>query len=243
MKNNYKLTAICFSCIHHSHAKVLLSSIQEYVPHDVAIYINFCDTQFTYTNHTKKIHTYNYKAKNYGDAYNFIARKAFETHEHIIVCNDDVVFCPDTFQKLQEDYNIAIDENGIENIGWIGCLTNYAIGYQNIRRNIKLEKNQEPETLNHIQNNREYCIVEANFIAPICAAINKLSWIDYLPINYFSDNLQCFEMSAQGKKHFISTAYAHHAGSMSIGNGKDEHEKAMNILMADYPQYYQMLKK
>lgn len=239
----HKLTAICFASIKIKHMQVLLQSIDAYVPNEIDVYFNLSGEYFSFIHMKRNICQYEYKATNYGDAYNYVVKRAFEKHDNIIVCNDDIVFCPDTFDKLQEDYNIAIKENGIENVGWIGCLTNYAIGYQNIRRNMMLEENQEPETLNHIQNKREYCIVEVNFIAPICAAINKMSWIDYLPINYFSDNLQCFEMSAQGKKHFISTSYVHHAGSQSIGSGKDEYEKAMNILMADYPQYYQMLKK
>lgn len=237
-----EVKAICISTVHCDNLGVLISSINNYVPPGIEIYIGYCDKMQTNFREGKKYIEFPSNAKNYGDAYNLVVKRAFEKHEYVIVCNDDVVFTPTTYSELLGDYNQIAGEIGVENIGWLGCLTDYAIGMQNIRRNVKLVENQPDETIGNIQNYRENDIIETNFIAPICGIISKQSWVDYLPINYFSDNLQCYEMQNNGKRHFISTAYVHHVGSQSLEHPLIEKRKALDVLQADYPQYYKILQ-
>lgn len=237
-----ELRAICISTVHRKTLGVLVSSINAYVPNGVEVYIGYCGAKNSHYGPDKIYYDLQSTATNYGDAYNFIVQEAFKKHEHVIVCNDDVVFTPTTYDNLVEDYNKLLDEVGAESLGWLGCLTDYAIGMQNIRRNYDTHDEDAVHNLGNIHNAREFSIVQTNFIAPVCGVVSRSSWVDYLPINYFSDNLQCYEMSANGKKHFISTAYVHHAGSQTVGSSTDELSKAWNILKADYPQYYSLLK-
>lgn len=237
-----ELKAICISTVHRKTLNVLVSSISAYVPNGVEVYIGYCGAKNSHNISGKIFYDLKSTATNYGDAYNFVVNEAFKRHEHVIVCNDDIVFTPTTYDNLVEDYNELVDAVGSENLGWVGCLTDYAIGMQNIRRNIKLSESHPEDTITNIHNMREYSILQTNFIAPICGVISRDSWIDYLPINYFSDNLQCYEMLTKGKKHFISTAYVHHAGSQTVASSEVELNKAWDILKADYPHYYAMLR-
>lgn len=60
-------------------------------------------------------------------------------------------------------------------------------------------------------------IIETDVIAPICAYIHKDSWIDFPPVNWYSDDIQCLDMQVKGMKHFVSRAYVHHVGSQTCG--------------------------
>lgn len=230
-----KLTAICMSTVHARNLPVLLKSIEQYVPHEVQIYIAHKDIQhMDYQSRKHAMHLVKTDAGNYGDAYNFICKRAFENHESIIVCNDDIVFHPDTYDILQKEYSFIRNEIG-NLLGWLGCRTDYAAGVQNIRWSedqkrigVKFEYETKP--------------VESHFIAPICAAIHRDSWIDYLPINWFSDSIQCSMMNEKGMHHIVSTAYVHHVGSQSLDSGYIEREKALDYLKENNIEYYEALK-
>jgi hypothetical protein len=56
-------------------------------------------------------------------------------------------------------------------------------------------------------------IVEVDVIAPICAWIESKNWVDFPPINWYSDDIQCIDMQKKGLKHYIS------AGLMSTMSG------------------------
>jgi hypothetical protein len=60
-------------------------------------------------------------------------------------------------------------------------------------------------------------IVPAPVIAPYWAYISKDAWVDFPPINWYSDDIQCIDISAKGFKHYISRAYVHHVGSQTCG--------------------------
>jgi hypothetical protein len=61
----------------------------------------------------------------------------------------------------------------------------------------------------------ERSIIETPVIAPICAWIHRDAWVDFPPINWFSDDVQCADMK---RRHFVSRAYVHHVGSQTCGN-------------------------
>lgn len=217
--------------------RVMMNSLIEYTPDDVVIYLNDSVSHYDLVTSHRDIRQSSHNGGSYGADYNFIARSAFKEHDTIIICNDDVVFNPTTFQKLQEDFNRIEEGIGRDKIGWVGCLTDYAIGSQNIRKEIENVEDGEFHA-GKIKRDRESYIFESKFIAPICAAVTKEAWIDYLPINYFSDNIQCRMMSAIGLRHFISRSYIHHVGSQSIGKPEEEFAMALGILQEDYPLEY-----
>jgi hypothetical protein len=238
---NSKITAICISTLHSKTLSVLIESIDAYVPQDVEIYINYCGELKNHQRKNRTILQSNHKAGSYGDAYNYVVRRAFAKHEQVLVCNDDIVFNPYTYNLIQQDFDYLLNRFGRAKIGWIGCLTDFAIGMQNIRMDIRLE-GEDALKMSDIKRGREYYVSPTNFIAPICALVTKDAWIDYMPVNFFSDTLQCMQMRKSGLEHYVSRAYVHHVGSQSMKSYGDETKDALEILKVSHPQEYAMLK-
>lgn len=237
-----KISAICISTLKNQNLSVLMESIRVYVPLDVDVYINYCGALGNYYHNGRTILQSNYKADTYGAAYNYVVHEAFKKHSTILVCNDDAVFTPTTYALLEQDYNYLIHNHNRHGIGWIGCLTDYAIGAQNIRMDMRVSGGKELR-MNEIKREREYYVYNANFIAPICGLITKQAWIDYLPINSFSDTIQCIQMRNKGLEHFVSRSYVHHVGSQSMQSYEKEHTDALEILRQSHPEEYQLLRK
>lgn len=223
------LRAICIATVHAETLPVLFASIEAYVPPDVELYVAYKQDAPVIHAGSRKVRLYKTDASNYGDAYNFIVKKAFEDHNLVIVANDDVVFTPTTYYYLLQDIEIITKQIGFQNIGWLGARTDYAIGMQNIRH-LPLAHSDIEFPQNAIKHQKESLIKEVDFIAPICGIVSQQNWVDYLPINYFSDNIQCREMSINGNRHFISRAYVHHVGSQSLDDAEQEMEKAIKYL-------------
>ena len=166
-------------------------------------------------------------ADNFGDAYNNVVHQAIEDgHQDLLVCNDDIVFTPYTWQTLSEDLQTIPAEGR----GWVATRSDYARGYQNIR--VKHEGDRDG--LRHAS---ERAIIEVDVIAPICAWIEAKNWIDFAPINWYSDDIQCLDMQEKGLKHYISRAYVHHVGSQTCGpNFKQCVEDAKPWIQANRPE-------
>ena len=144
---------------------------------------------------------------NFGDSYNEVVHQAIDDgHKDLLVCNDDIVFNPYTWPTLVEDLKRIPEENR----GWVATRSDYARGLQNIR----FRHEGDRDGLKHASEN---AIVEVDVIAPICAYISTNAWIDFPPLNWFSDDIQCLDMSKKGLKHYISRAYVHHVGSQTCG--------------------------
>ena len=141
---------------------------------------------------------------NFGDAYNAVVHQAIDDgHKDLLVCNDDIVFTPYTWQTLAED----LQRIPTENRGWVATRSDYARGMQNVR----FRHQGDRDAIRHAS---EDAIVEVDVIAPICAYIEAKNWVDFPPLNWFSDDIQCLDM---GLKHYISRAYVHHVGSQTCG--------------------------
>lgn len=166
-------------------------------------------------------------ADNFGDAYNNVVHQAIEDgHQDLLVCNDDIVFTPYTWQTLVEDLQTIPAEGR----GWVATRSDYARGYQNIR--VKHEGDRDG--LRHAS---ERAIIEVDVIAPICAWIEAKNWVDFAPINWYSDDIQCLDMQEKGLKHYISRAYVHHVGSQTCGpNFKQCVEDAKPWIQANRPE-------
>jgi hypothetical protein len=166
---------------------VMRASIKAYVPHGIR----------TYVSHGL--------GPTFGEAYNEAARIAFKEHDQLVICNDDIVFTPTTWMRLMGDVRLLREH--YPDLGWVATRSDYARGEQNIR----CGRGQ----IDFLRFPSERNIIQASVIAPICAWIHRDAWVDFPPLNWFSDDVQCLDMK---RPHFISRAYVHHVGSQTCGN-------------------------
>lgn len=178
---------------------VLAASITFYLPDFWTVYLSGSDMVLP------KHRTINLPnvATNFGDAYNAAVHEAMRSHDELIIANDDIVLTPYTWQTMAEDLQIIPEEGR----GWVSARSDYARGMQNIR----CRHEGDTDTIRHTS---EGLIIQAEIIAPIFAYIHKDAWVDFPPINWFSDDIQCLDMKA---KNYISRAYVHHVGSQTCG--------------------------
>ena len=146
-------------------------------------------------------------AKNFGDAYNAAVHEAMQSHEDLLVLNDDVVLTPTFWQTMVEDLRLIPEENR----GWVAARADFARGLQNIRYR------HEGDANNQNKHPSEDHICEVDIIAPYAAYIHRDAWIDFPPINNYSDDVQCVQMREKGLRNYISRAYCHHVGGASTG--------------------------
>jgi len=228
-KINKENIALCIASINNKCLPVLLESIKQYIPIEIPIYLYAHD----YINHKLK-HKVLQKPNIYttfGDAYNHVVNNAFINYDNVLICNDDIVFTPNTFTDLMMNLDIINNVGMLDSMGYLACRTDYSAGGQNIRNSNNTE-------FNGMHYNAEFVITLTDVIAPICALIHKSAWIDFKSINYFSDNIQCNEIIDKGYQHYIGTFYVHHVGSQSLQNQEIEVRKALDYLFIhDYNNY------
>ena len=205
----------------------LAASVTAYVPTDVTVFLS--GSKMIFPRH--RTITSDNTATNFGDAYNAVVKQAFEEFDEVVVCNDDIVFTPTTWQALTEDVSRLRSEN--IPLGWVACRSDYARGYQNIR----IGKGP----MSWFRYETENSIIETDVIAPICAYIHKKDWIDFPPLNWYSDDVNCLDLQKAGKRHFISRAYVHHVGSQTCGfDAKNLIESAKPWIRENRPELYDL---
>lgn len=193
---------------------VLLASINAYVPDDVVIYLAGNERWGIGRNITCIPNI----ATNYGDAYNAIVHEAFKKYDEIIVANDDVVLTPTTYQLLLEDVQKL---KAIMPVGWVVTKADY------VRPNQSLKYTDEG------------AMYETQRCSPLFGYVSKAAWVDYPPINWYSDDIQCIDMITKGYRHFVSRAYVHHAGSQTIGmDNQANHLAAEPWIKANRPELH-----
>jgi hypothetical protein len=140
----------------------------------------------------------------FGADYNFAMRFAFDEypqHERFIIANDDVILRPDTMRLLIEDAD-ELDRQGYT-WGHIACRSDrVARGAQNVMQN---PLDEAPK------------VFAVDAIAPLFSMINRKTWVDFPPINWGSDVIQCLDMRAKDAECFVSRAYVHHIGGITTG--------------------------
>lgn len=206
---------------------VLAASVTFYVPQDVTVFLAGSDIIFP---RHRTVNLPN-DATNFGDAYNAVVKRAFEEVDEVVVCNDDIVFNPSTWKLLGEDVAFLRDKS--IPLGWASARSDYARGLQNIRLGQgKMEWfRYETENLINI----------TDVIAPICSYIHKDAWVDFPPINWYSDDVQCLDIQNKGFQHAISRAYVHHVGSQTCGfNAKELIQSAQPWIKANRPELYDL---
>lgn len=202
---------------------VLLESINQYVPDDVTVYLSGYD--HIMPNH--RTITMPNDGNNFGDSYNAVVKKAFEEHDEIIVANDDIVLNPSSYLLLYQDVERLKEVT--PHIGWVSSRADYVRDLQNIREGTERVG---------IRFKEEFCINEVEIIAPLFAYIAKDAWVDFKPINWYSDDIQCLEMRTRGYQNFISRSYVHHVGSQTIGmNHNNNHLEAKAWIDENMPEF------
>ena len=189
------MTAIAIATLTNKCLPVLMASIHAYVPKDVEVYITGAEYHYT----DRKTHCFLDKPASFGEAYNFIVNKAYENHSEVIVANDDIVLDPSSYSKILEDVTM-LKNTLLSPLGWV------------------VAKSYRVRPLQNIRNEPEDKIFEVPVVSPLFGYISKRAWIDFPPINWYSDDIQSLDIGAKGFKHYVSRSYIHHVGSATIGN-------------------------
>lgn len=203
---------------------VLLASIDQYVPQDVTVILSGSDLELP---RHQTINLPN-NGTNYGDSYNDAVRYAFDMFPEIIVANDDIVLTPTSYELLIEDKVLLKNHS----LGWLCSRSDYVRGLQNIR--------DAGEFRNGVKFVEEGQAIQYDVLSPLFGIISKEAWVDYKPINWYSDDIQCLEISANGYKNYISRSYVHHVGSQTIGmNNHKNDAEAQAWIKINMPELYQ----
>ena len=201
---------------------VLLASIDQYVPEDVIIFVSGSNLK---ANRHKTINLSNV-FNNFGDSYNYVVNYAFARFDDVIVANDDIVLTPTSYSLLMEDVELLPG-----NTGWVSAKSDYVRGFQNIR---------EFKQRDGIRYMEEGKIIPTDVISPLFAYIHKDKWVDYKPINWYSDDIQCLEIKENGYQNYVSRSYVHHVGSQTIGmDHQKNHLEAEAWIKENMPELHQ----
>jgi hypothetical protein len=112
------------------------------------------------------------------------------------VATDDVVLDPSTWNLLKED----VEHLGKFNqLGWVSCRSDRVRPAQQVWRT-------DPATT-----------LEVSVMSPLFACISRSAWQPFPPINWYSDDVNCVDLSQKGYRHFVSRGFVHHVGSSTIG--------------------------
>jgi len=174
---------------------------------------------------------------NFGVSYNAVVKEMIaEGHTTFAIANDDIVLRPDTWQTLQQDWNLlkASEYPERKAVGVLACRHDYVrMGQQNVR--FKYGRSY----IDTIQYPEELQITPAKSVAPILAVYDVNTWVDFPEINWYSDDIQCHDIRAKGNTVWVSRAYCHHIGSMTMGQDySDEETKAVEWLKINRPDFY-----
>lgn len=161
------------------------------------------------------------KPSTFGQSYNEALSVAFRSCDEVIISNDDVVVTPTSINVLLEDVDTLKTIHG-DKLGFVAALSDDARNSQNIR----FERGDEPK--------------ERAAISPIFAWMSKKSFdaAQFPPLNWYSDDVICEDLSQLGFVHYISRAYVHHVGSQTVGRDYNKlNAEALPWLRANRPEY------
>jgi hypothetical protein len=141
------------------------------------------------------------RGSNFGEAYNIAVNEVFKRFDEIIVANDDIVLTPTSYSKLLEDVEHLKRFN---QLGWVVARSDEV-------RPLQMGKGD---------------VFEVPVVSPLFGYVSKQAWVDFPPINWYSDDIQSIDMSANVYRHFVSRSYIHHVGSQTIGQDNTKNHLA-----------------
>lgn len=182
---------------------VCLASIEAYAP-ECPRFIGYDgepeETLFMYRSFTRRPPGLSGPA-----AYTWCAKNV--NARHLVLMNDDAVFHPDTVKRLIEDWQTLKSKS--TPIGFLGTRSNFVAGAANVRH-------ANGGVLGGLAYSSEDQILAVDTVFPVCAMIDRDVYLDaggFQPeINWYADNLLCFDLKKKGYQHFVSRAYVHHVG-------------------------------
>jgi hypothetical protein len=225
------LIPICISTVHGKGLPVLLESIKQYAP-EAYVYLRGPESVIGKTEYLANARIMVGEARNFGEDYNDIIDDALKYHTACVVCNDDVVLTPTSYSKLLEDVSTIRELE--PSVGWVAARSDAVRQCQNIRFN------RENEQIDMMKFHAENYIIPASVVSPIFAYVSRDAWNHgrFGPLNWYSDDVSCLDMSAKGYSHYVSTSYVHHVGSQTIGlNAQQLTLEAMPWIQENRPQY------
>lgn len=167
-------------------------------------------------------------------SYDFALRIAFQEYDEVIVCADDLVLTPYSYQTLIDDINELKEKHG-DKLGIVAAHTDFTRYTQNIRYQ------QSPtDKLEYGKWSWEHECRPVKRLSPIFHYLSKKTFeaCGLPPIEWYSDDVWCEDLNALGYHHYISRCYVHHAGSQTLGqNTQKLHDDAMPWLIKNRPQY------
>lgn len=175
----------------------------------------------------------------FGESYNNAMREAFKDHDEIIICGDDTVLTPYTYNYLMQDVEELKAVHG-DRLGVVGSHSDSAAWRQNIRY-----QNGEGNSIDRYYGkwNWELQCRESDIVAPIFCWISKKAFEDaqFPPTNWYSDDVICMDLNKKGYKNFISKSYVHHVGAQTVGQDFSKlNQEAMGWLCKNRPDYARM---
>jgi len=219
---------ICIATVHGKGLGVLLESIRQYAP-EHPVYLHGPESVIEKYDATLKIFG---QPSNFGDDYNYIIKRALQDYDQCLVANDDIVLTPDSIKVLLEDVGIINTMHSVR-AGWVVSRSDAARPCQNVRIT------EQPERLHFYKFPSEAHIKMAEEVSPILGWINKEAFGEgFPPLNWYSDDVHCWDLNKRGYTHFVSASYVHHIGSHTIGfDAKKLHDQALPWLQANRPEY------
>jgi hypothetical protein len=168
-----------------------------------------------------------------GQSFTVALKEAFKTHDEVIVCADDVVLAPDSYQILMEDVERLKGLHG-EKLGFVGVNADYARSAQNIRFP------QGGEIVEGRWSWEKVCR-KVKVLSPFFGWYSKKAFeaAPIMDIEWYSDDILCEDLNALGYVHYVSRAYVHHAGSQTIGRDYAAQQFAAQKWIAkNRPEFY-----
>jgi hypothetical protein len=151
----------------------------------------------------------------YGEAFDWAVRQT--RADELILLNDDTVLTPATIRDLLEDARLIRERHPEILLGFLACRSNFVAGPQNVRA-----PNGGTLRPNCNRYDSEDRVLAAERISPIAAYLPRAA-LDAIggfpPLNWFSDDLMCWDLLRRGFTHFISRAYVHHIGQRTTTAG------------------------
>jgi len=135
---------------------------------------------------------------NFGDDYNAAMEQTFRDYDEIIIANDDIVLTPNSYERLIEDVEFLKQSR---KVGLVASRADFVRPNQSVLAGIPSE------------------IVHTDVISPLLCYVSKecFDQVKFPPINWFSDDVMCKDLSKLGYEHFVSRSYIHHVGSQTVG--------------------------
>lgn len=163
------------------------------------------------------------RGSNFGEAYNIAVNEAFKRFDRIIVANDDIVLHPTSYAKLLEDVKHLERFN---KLGWVIAKSDSVRPSQDIRYHNLGD------------------VYEVPTVSPLFGYVSKEAWVDFPPINWYSDDIQAIDMREKGYRHFVSKSYVHHVGSSTIGqDNQKNHLESQSWIKQNRPKLHSIWYK